>query len=82
MTIIMTIGSENEGNINGLEYLQENEIYMREAAKQILIPLRKYMWWDSEVCRARMANTRMGEMMGKIVRLHKEGIIYRRRLCL
>jgi cytochrome P450 len=29
------------------------------------------MWWDSDVRRAARANTRMGEMMGKIVRLHK-----------
>jgi cytochrome P450 len=65
-------GTENEGNINGLAYLHEIDVCSREAGNQIFIPLRRHMWWASKVRRGALANTRMGEMMGKIVRLHRE----------
>jgi hypothetical protein len=35
-------GSENEGNINGLEYLRCVEVYTREISKQFMIPLIRY----------------------------------------
>jgi hypothetical protein len=37
----------------------------------IFIHIRRYMVWDSDVRRAALANKRMGEMMRKIVNLHK-----------
>mmetsp|Transcript_24773 Transcript_24773/g.54983 ORF Transcript_24773/g.54983 Transcript_24773/m.54983 type:complete len:473 (+) Transcript_24773:182-1600(+) len=65
-------GTENEGNINGLAYLHEIDVCSREMSNQIFIPLRRHMWWDSKVRRGALANKRLGEMMGKIVRLHRE----------
>jgi hypothetical protein len=65
-------GTENEGNINGLEYLQEMGVVSRESAYQFIIPFRRYMWWLKGVRRAALGNKRLGEMMGKIVRLHKQ----------
>jgi hypothetical protein len=65
-------GTENAGNINGLEYLQEMDVISRESANQVMIPFRRYMWWFSGVRRGALANKRLGEMMGKIVRLHKQ----------
>jgi len=66
-------GTENEGNINGLEYLHENELTLREGANQLMIPFRRHMWWNSDARRGALANKRLGEIMGKVVRLHKQG---------
>jgi cytochrome P450 len=65
-------GTENEGNINGLAYLKDVDLFMREASKQIVMPFRRHMWWDSDVQRAVLANKRIGEVMGKVVRLHRQ----------
>jgi len=65
-------GTENEGNINGLAYLHETELAVRQGASQAMIPFRRHMWWDSDVRRGALANKRLGEMMGKIVRLHRQ----------
>jgi cytochrome P450 len=45
-------GTENDGNINGLEYLHTLDVYMQEAARRLLFPLRRRMWWNSDVRRA------------------------------
>jgi len=65
-------GTENEGNINGLAYLKDVDLFMREASKQIVMPFRRHMWWDSDVQRAVLANKRIGEVMGKVVNLHRQ----------
>jgi len=66
-----TDGTESDDNINGLAYLQELEIAVREGTREISNPFRKWMFWDDDVKRAATANKRLGEMVAKLVRLHR-----------
>mmetsp|Transcript_10427 Transcript_10427/g.17030 ORF Transcript_10427/g.17030 Transcript_10427/m.17030 type:complete len:334 (+) Transcript_10427:630-1631(+) len=65
-------GSENESNVNGLEYLQEQDIAVREAAKGVLLPIRSYLFWDRDVQRAALARRRLRRIAQKIVHLYTQ----------
>jgi len=65
-------GTENDSTINGLEYLEEQDILAREGAKGIANPFRAYMFWDEGVQRGKLARERLHRIAKKIVQLHQD----------
>lgn len=64
-------GTEDDSSINGLAYLEAMDVAARERARQIMFPLRRFMFWEEGVQRSAVAQKELHRMAVKILKLHK-----------
>lgn len=53
-------------------YMHENELFLKEAAKTMLNPLRKFMFWSSDRRRALQAKERVLELAHNLIKSHRQ----------
>lgn len=64
-------GTEDENSINGLAYLNAMDSAAREIARQVLFPLRRFMFWEEGVRRSTAAQKELHRAAVKILKLHQ-----------
>jgi len=71
-------GQDDENTIDGLKYMEESDIAIQEKSNEIVLPFRRWHFWDPSVARGKQACLRMKKEMEKVAALHrrrKEGSI-------
>jgi len=53
-------------------YMHENELFLKEASKMALNPLRKFMFWASDRRRAMKARENLMEMAHNLIKRHRQ----------
>ena len=63
---------DNENTIDGMKYLEYQEEICRERIKEVNIPFRKYMFWNSHVKKANDAKEYLIHTCNKILYHHQQ----------
>jgi len=64
-------GTEDETNINGLEYLRSSDVAMGERVKEFTLPFRRYFFWDKNVKVGAVAAQNLRRITAKMVHLYQ-----------
>lgn len=67
-------GTENENNINGLEYLEAQDAACSSRVKELSMPLRRYFFWNKDVQKGHQSCETLKRISAKILKLHNEKI--------
>ncbi|KAJ1401668.1 cytochrome P450 [Ochromonadaceae sp. CCMP2298] len=63
-------GTEDETNVNGLEYIRCQEVAAAERVKEFSMPMRPYFFWSAQVREARAAEKTLQRIAQKTLDLH------------
>ena len=65
-------GTENESNINGLEYLEVQGTAASVRMNEMSMPFRQFYFWDKEVQEGERCTRRLKEMSQKMLKLYEQ----------